>query len=54
VDISSLKPFERKVGPRGPYYTVYYDLAMDFGPELLYGFVNEGRVMAQVTARYTD
>jgi len=52
VDVSSLKPLQRQYGKSGPYYEVVYELAVNFGPELLFGLVHKGRVMGQVAARY--
>lgn len=52
VDVSSLKPLERKFGSRGFYYEVSYELAVSFGPELVFGLVRQGRVMGSAVAKY--
>ena len=53
VDVSVLKPLERKFGKAGFYYEVSYDLAACFGSELIFGLVHEGKVMGHVTAKYS-
>ena len=53
VDVSVLKPLERKFGSRGFYYEVSYELAACFGSELVFGLVYNGKVMGCVTAKYS-
>jgi hypothetical protein len=53
VDVSSLKPLERRFGSRGFYYEVTYELAVLFGPELVFGLLRNGKVMGSVVAKYT-
>jgi hypothetical protein len=42
-----------KVGVHGHnYYEIAYDLGVIFGPEIVFRFVKDGRVMRSVTAEY--
>lgn len=52
VDLTPLKPFTRKVGKAGYYYEIDFQLSITFGPELLFKFERNGRVMGSVTAKY--
>ena len=53
VDLKPLRPFNLKVGVHGrEYYEIDYDLGVIFGPELVFRFVKDGRIMGSVTAEY--
>lgn len=51
-DLKPLRPFTRKLGRRGYYYEVEFDLGMIFGPELVFRLVHDGRVMGSAVAKY--
>lgn len=52
VDLKPLRPFARKLGRRGYYYEVEYDLGVIFGPELVFRLIHDGRVMGSAVAKY--
>jgi hypothetical protein len=54
VDLKQLpsEAFKRAVGPDGPYYEVYYHIAIVFGATMEFKLTYEGEVKGSVTARY--
>jgi hypothetical protein len=54
VDLKELpeRAFQKKVGWKGVYYKVNYEIAMTFGTELEFKFLWEGDVKGVVKANY--
>jgi hypothetical protein len=44
--------FELRNGKRGAFYEVRYNLALCFGPELIFSFRHEDTVVGSVVSKY--
>jgi hypothetical protein len=54
VDLTQLKPFERKQGLKGPYYRVEFEVVVNFGSEIMYALVKDEKVFGSVSTAYYD
>jgi hypothetical protein len=52
-DIPS-QAFERKYGPKGPYYQVSYHISITFGVVMDFKLSHEGKIVGEITADYEE